>query len=380
MSSRTICAALRVCACALMPSLSTVWAQDLSKMTPADAAAASAAAQADGKGLANTQISGAASPSVLIPMGSTPGPNNIMGTQYTGVPDPAQTGLVTNPSLVTTGGAAKTTSVNGFTGYSNDRADQGNQAAYFVTSTPFPQTTINPADPLAVIAKGPEIPTGTPASSSQICTTTVTPVPFDPNIQYICNETYNMYVTSCSLDRTISISQTPVCDPVIGSGTTFNTVTSPPTNGFIGMSHPPSVSCGSGSILTVNLGRIPGSQQCHGGGCNSGYFEFVMNIVRGTPSRSCQWQARIYTGVYWGYMCANYDGANTISIPAFDMAASYMKINGNNCGRNGHSFCTSYTRVKNPGGDVIIIGGHRMQPNVVNGADVDNCISLGGFL
>ncbi|WP_206744503.1 hypothetical protein [Rhodoferax antarcticus] len=182
-------------------------------MTPANAAAAAAAAQADGQALGNTQLSGPATPAVLIPMGATPGANNIMGSQYTGSADPALTGLVTNPSLVVTGGAAKTTSVNGFTGYTNNRLDQSNQAAYFVTQTPILVPSVPISDPLRTIAT---LPIATApfvsSTSAPVCGANFTTTPIDTSQAHTCTESYIPYVVSCSSSLVVNVDHHATCN------------------------------------------------------------------------------------------------------------------------------------------------------------------------
>lgn len=355
---------LMVWATALGVSLAS--AQNLSTMTPAQAAAAAQAAQAAGKTFGSTSItSGTTTPSNIATKGMAPGGNNIMGGQYTGTADPALMGLSTNPSLVTTGQAAKTASVNGFVGYSNTAADQGNQAAYFVTNTPIPITAISPSDSIAMTAAAPAVPAGIASSSSVICHTTVANTPFDPSIHYTCNETYNQYVTSCSLDKTISIKTTPACNVALT------------TNTLAGLSHSPTVECNGSLKIVVNLGTIPASTQCHSGGCNSNYYEYILTITQGSPISACKTLAINYKGNAWLSMCALYDGANTLTIDKFwDGTTTTVAV----VPTNDHGPTSAQVKNYNPGGVITFSGGNYMQPQVVNGADANNCLSLNGLL
>ncbi len=330
-------------------------------LSTADAKAAQAAGQAFGSA---ALTSGVTAPSNIANQGMAPGANNIMGASYTGVADPALMGLSTSPSMVTAGQTAKTASVNGFTSYSNVAADQGNQAAYFVTTTPIPITKISSKDAIAMVAAAPAMPTGIASSSTVVCHTTVANVPFDPSIDYMCNDTYNTYVTSCSLDKKVTISTTPSCDAAI----TGNTLS--------GVTHSPTITCSTPPTMVLNLGTIPGFQQCHGGGCNSDYYEYVMTIVKGAAQSSCKTLAINYKGSAWLSMCASYDGANTITVQPFNTGSyTYTYVAG---GRNGGGYTVDPTI--NPGGVVTISGGHFLKPSVVNGADTNNCLSLNGLL
>jgi hypothetical protein len=79
------------------------------------------------------------------------------------------------------------------------------------------------------------------------------------------------------------------------------------------MTGPGVVTCtGTDKVLTVDFGVIAG--QCHGGSCNSNYFDLSLTFVQGTPSSNCRYLAQNYKGVLWEYTCAEYDGNNKISI------------------------------------------------------------------
>jgi hypothetical protein len=392
-------------------------AQNMGTMTPAQAQAAAQAAQAAGQSFGNaTMTSGPTMPSNIANQGMAPGANNIMGNQYTGTADPALMGLSQNPSLVNTGQAAKSTSVNGFGGYSNTPADQGNQAAYFVTTTPIPIVKIQPTDSISMTAAAPAVPAGIASSTSQICHTTVTNLPFDPSIQYTCNETYNQYNTSCSLDKSVFITTVRACNVAIARSTMGGTTQT-------------TVNCSaSGNSIDVNLGTITGPNQCHGGGCNSDYFDLTMTITPGFPVTVCPFLNRVYTGVTQNYVCAAYDGVNTISItpisPSYTMIGSVFTGGGRNGGgwqaiygpsavyglAGGYAacavpvpvpdVCTTTTSGGGRGGtptttttcvpgiattcavpaQVVFSGGVYQKPILNNNADVNNCTALNGLL
>lgn len=387
-------------------------AQNLSTMTPAQAQAAAQAAQADGQSFGNGAItSGPTMPSNIANQGMAPGANNIMGSQYTGTADPALMGLSQNPSLVNTGQAAKSTSVNSFGGYSNTPADQGNQAAYFVTTTPIPIVKIQPTDSIAMTAAAPAVPAGIASSTGQVCHTTVTNLPFDPSIDYTCNETYNQYNTSCSLDKSVFITFTRACNAAIASSTMGGTTQT-------------TVNCSAtGNSIDVNLGTILGQYQCHGGGCNSDYYNLAWTITPGFPSSTCTYLSVNYRGQGWNYACASYDGANTISvypqgggiiigytvsggrnggtIPIYGTSAVYGNDGGyGRCavpvpvpdvctttgggGRNGGPLVTTCvpgqpTQCSVPA-RVVFSGGVYQKPGLNNNADVNNCTALNGLL
>jgi hypothetical protein len=222
---------------------------------------------------------------------------------------------------------------------------------------------IQPTDSIAMTAAAPAIPAGIASSSSVICHTTVTNLPFDPSLDYQCNETYNQYVTSCSLDKTVSIVRVPDCNAAIASNTLGD------------MSHGPMIKCGTSPTLKVNLGTVPEYKQCHGGGCNSDYYNFTMTIVPGTRSGICLGLQVNYQGRTWVYMCANYDGGTTVTVPPFfDGSYDYIWMGS---GRNGGYQSINHM---NPGGFLTFTGGHYLRPEVSNGSDINNCTSLSGLL
>lgn len=310
-------------------------------MTPAQQTAA-----------ASQGVSGTTMSSIAMP----PGANNVMGSQYTGTPSAPLTGLATTPSLYSTGSTAQGNSVSGFTGYTNTPADQGDQAAYFVTTGGIHRTIIAPNDPLVSIATTPTSAAATNNSSSSavLCTNTVNSLPANTGTPYMCIDSYNQFITSCSVDKAVSISIGPVCNASVASST-------------LGLGSPnnltpgPQVSCGASPSINVDLGGIPAWQQCHGGSCNSDYWNFTMTIAPGTPSSKCMYLARIYTGVMWKQMCASYDGVKTITVPP-----NYTLF--------------GFFQPQYPGGTVVINGGWGIGPILSNQPNVDNCGSLSGLL
>lgn len=348
-------------------------------MTPAQQSAA-----------ASQGVSGTTMSSIAMP----PGANNVMGSQYTGTPSAPLTGLATTPSLYSTGSTAQGNSVSGFTGYTNTPADQGDQAAYFVTTGGIHRTIIAPNDPLVSIATTPTSAAATNNSSSSavLCTNTVTSLPANTGTPYMCIDSYNQFITSCSVDKAVSISIGPVCNVQLDPSSTFGTL--PPLtymnfNGFtwvVGdpqpLSHGIQIGCGTQPSITINLGTTMPSHQCHGGSCNSDYYEFNMTIAPGAPSTYCMDMARIYTGVLWGHICATYDGVDTITIPPWTMADwnwVWVPPPSPQTVPPTAGFST-YTTAGHPGGTIKFTGGWGIGPILSNQPNVDNCVSLSGLL
>lgn len=298
---------------------------------------------------ASQGVSGTTMSSIAMP----PGANNVMGSQYTGTPDPQLTGLVTSPSLNGTGTTAKNNSVNGFSGYSNAPADQANQAAYFVTTGNIHRQTIAPNDPLVTISQAQPVPTGNSSGSSTACVTTVNSPPGNLGIPHVCIDSFDPYVTTCSKDKNVSVIMVPVCNATINAGSSFATAQPP-------MSQPPQVSCISSTVQMINLGTTSWSSQCYTGNCAAYYYDFVMFVQPGYASSSCGYTATSIFGIPQGLICATYNGIDTISIAPWTMADANSS--------------------PHPGGTVVINGGWTYIPQLSYGPNIDNCVPLQGFL
>lgn len=142
-------------------------------------------------------------------------------------------------------------------------------------------------------------PGTTPGSGAQQCRVidVTTPGTFKTER---CTEAYTDETITCQKIATPTVTWKSVC-AVSVTGSNVNGMTSGGT-----------VSCGIAEPgMTVNVGTI--ASQCHGGGCNSDYYDFNMPVVIGTPSSYCQYLSVNYKGQAWNMVCGSYDGKNTIA-------------------------------------------------------------------
>ena len=170
--------------------------------------------QAAGKALGDAlTTSGGLTKSALSTLATTPGASNVWGTAYTGTADPALTGTATSPSMIGVGTTSINKTVAGFTGYTNVRADQADQAAVFLKKNPISKTTLSPTDALANTTRfNSSSATDLFASSTtKSCRQQSLTAKLDGNITYTCQETYDPYVIPCAKTKNVSFVKVPSC-------------------------------------------------------------------------------------------------------------------------------------------------------------------------
>lgn len=92
----------------------------------------------------------------------------------------------------------------------------------------------------------------------------------------------------------------------------------------------------------VNVGQSLG--QCHGGGCNSAYYDMKAPFTQGVPEHWCSMTAQNYKSHVWNPYCLQYDGANTVKL-YYPYISSAVK----NCGPwNWYCLNTLYKLVNHP--------------------------------
>lgn len=172
-------------------------------------------AKALGASVATGAFNGALSPSALAAKGSTPGPDHVMGDQYTGETNPDQTSKVREPSMIGIGTAAKANAVAGFKGYNNDRATQAEQATYFLSTNTRPRVQLSSSDPIFRVgnAMGNEalLASGTAVG----CELPVYRSTYDSEKIYTCSESVSTYVSSCRKQAAVECVAQPAdagCD------------------------------------------------------------------------------------------------------------------------------------------------------------------------
>lgn len=172
-------------------------------------------AQALGTSVGNLALSsGPLTPNDLNVKGSTPSAtDNVWGAGFTGGTDPAQTAKVTAPSMIGVGNEAKTTAHDNFTAYTNDRAQQAEQATYFLTTRTNTKPILSSDDPIFrsvnVLKNGPTFASATTAG----CTQPEFMTTYDADAIYTCTQSYTTYTTSCRREAA------PDCVPAPASAT-----------------------------------------------------------------------------------------------------------------------------------------------------------------
>lgn len=190
--------------------------------------AANRAAQTLGKTVGTTAMqSGALAPSNLITNGGAVGASNVWGTSYTGVAPTDLTNQSTQTSLISVGNAAKNASVSGFTQYNGNRADQANQATYFLSRNPVSMPDISPTDPMVTAAHSGLTTPPFNSTTSKNCTEQVTQDSITKKDVYTCLESYIPYIISCLSNAEVGFVSVP--GPVIAA--TISSYSCPPSSG-----------------------------------------------------------------------------------------------------------------------------------------------------
>lgn len=176
--------------------------------TPAEIAKA----QSDG-GAIGTQLltSSDRTPEKVGSEGSTPGPKNVWGADYTGTVDSSLTSQKSQPSMVGIGDMARSQATTNFTGYNNTRSQQSEQATYFLSANPIIKPSLAKTDPI-FDTKTKLAPDSQFASeTAKLCVQQSKTTP-DVEMTYICNETFNSYVSTCTKEAV------PVCEEASKDG------------------------------------------------------------------------------------------------------------------------------------------------------------------
>jgi hypothetical protein len=170
------------------------------------------AAQAEGSNFgASARTSGPLTPSALTSAATTQGADNVWGSGYTGQADSALTGQANAPSMIGIGSNARNKSVTGFTSYNDNRADQANQATYFLDINPPLKPTLSAGDPMLSTSNINGSTDIFASSTAKVCKQeTITQALDNKNIQ-TCSETFNPYVISCSKDTSIVLKDVDYC-------------------------------------------------------------------------------------------------------------------------------------------------------------------------
>lgn len=142
-------------------------------------------------------------------------------------------------------------------------------------------------------------PGPTPGTPSQQCRVVTVDRPGSFTSR-TCTEAYGDQTLHCQRIATPTVSWQSACSLVLQSSTVN------------GMTSSGSIACGAAEPLaSLSLGTV--ASQCHGGGCNSDYYPFDMDLSLGTPSSHCAYLAVNYKGQSWQHVCGYYDGAQTVS-------------------------------------------------------------------
>ena len=318
----------RAIASVLLPVLvaSHVFAQSATApMSVSDAFNAGAAAGAGTKTIHDTITSGSS---------SSYSPQNVVSSYSTTTPSQSSywTGARTGTAGVTAGGNSTIAGCQDTFDPTTATAQCNAINAVINTKSTAPPPMVTKNDPIyttgKAITNNPTSIVGTVSNYYTGCNTSTTTNPGNVT-QDVCTTYASITGPTCAKTETVTVDAlynyqcvtTPFVQSTQTCHKTSNVVVDWVAQCRLGaqiatvsnMTGPGVVTCtGTDKVLSIDFGTI--AAQCHGGGCNSDYYDLSLTFMQGTPSSNCRYLSRTYDGNMWNYTCAVYDGSNTISI------------------------------------------------------------------
>lgn len=233
-----------------------------------------------------------------------PASTNTLPSYYTATPD---TSNAFNGSLgsVTAMGAQRVAQCANLDATADALTRQACSATSFIYQNAGTNTyQFSKKDPV-IAASRQTVANAAPSAGSQAyqgCVTQTVTSPAKTTLEH-CNEIQNSQNYSCSRILTVKVEPKWVCENpsvVANSSSWFDY----------------SLRCPApdSPVMTLTVG-VSYPYQCHGGSCNSDYYNLVMSMAGGGAiSASRSPIARTYDDNWWGDISASYDGHNTIAI------------------------------------------------------------------